>query len=326
MHTDIMPNKRIGIDSLRGIAIIGIVLYHLFPEVFPGGFLGVPLFFVISGYLMITTAKERYNNNCFTFITGYYKKRIGRIYPALFTMIVVILSYLTLADIKRLSGIRSEIFSIFLGINNWWQISRNASYFSRFANASLFTHMWFLSLEIQFIIIWPVLFIIYNRLVKYADEKKMCFIFFAAAVISALRMFCLYIPGEEPSRVYYGTDTMAFSIFIGIFIGAAKTCCHILNRSFACKNRFYILSAVFAIIIILLFITVNGYSDRLYQGGMFIISLMFAVILNTAENNEDSVKNIPFISILAYIGRKSYIIYLWHYPVIILISDYMRGR
>ena len=135
----------------------------------------------------------------------------------------------------------------------------------------------------------------------------MCFIFFAAAVISALRMFCLYIPGEEPSRVYYGTDTMAFSIFIGIFIGAAKTCCHILNRSFACKNRFYILSAVFAIIIILLFITVNGYSDRLYQGGMFIISLMFAVIL-------------------AYIGRKSYIIYLWHYPVIILISDYMRGR
>lgn len=308
--------KRKGFDALRGIGIAGIVLYHLFPHIFKGGFLGVPLFFVLSGYLMFITSEQNWEKGEFH-IRSYYRKRIRKILPPLFTMVIGVCCYLTLIQSSLLTGIRQEVYSIFLGYENWWQIGRNASYFTKLANASPFTHLWFLAVEVQFYLLWPLLFSLYQKVCKIISGRKMCFVFLFLALLSAGRMFALYIPDSDPSRVYYGTDTMAFPLLIGIFLGAIRQqygqLCFTIKR-----KKAYLLFALFIAIIGILFFTVDGQSNFLYQGGMFLLSLFFAAMINLIANQEASIGRRLDTSILSFIGKNSYGIYLWHYPIIIL--------
>ena len=140
--------------------------------------------------------------------------------PPLFTMVMIVCCYLTLTHSRQMAGIRQEICSIFLGCDNWWQIRQNASYFSKLGNASPFTHLWFLAVEVQFYLLWPFLFLLYQKGCQFIGARKMCFFFLLLALLSASKMYTLYTPGEDPSRVYYGTDTMAFPLFLGMFLGA----------------------------------------------------------------------------------------------------------
>lgn len=309
--------ERCGLHTLKGIGITGIVLYHLFPFTFRGGFLGISLFFVLSGYLMFITSDTRLSNGSFQFQT-YYKKRFLKIFPPLFAMIVVICCYLTLFERDQLAGMRGEICSIFLGYDNLWQIRQNASYFSKMANASPFTHLWFLSLEIQFYLLWPLLFLLYQKCRSLVSGKILCFLFLALALISAGRMFFLYTPGEDPSRVYYGTDTMAFPLLTGIFLGAFR--CeypgfrlNLKKKKIACF--FFGLSVA---VISILFLTVDGQSDFVYQGGLFGISIFFALMVCLFEDNRQWFEDILETSLITLLGKKSYWLYLWHYPIAIL--------
>lgn len=307
--------KRKGLDALRGIAIIGIVLYHMFPSSVPGGFLGVPLFFVLSGYLMFVTSEHSWENGNFH-IGSYYKKRIKKILPPLFTMVMIVCCYLTLTESSLLIGIRHEIYSIFLGYDNWWQIRHSASYFSKLALASPFTHLWFLAVEIQFYILWPILYVLYQKCCQYISGRKMCFVFLALALLSAGRMFMLYTPGEDPSRVYYGTDTMAFPLLIGMFLSAVRQQYKSLSRRV--KKNTAARFVIFFLIVCALFVTVDGQYPFLYQGGMFLISLFFAYLIHMIENQEERTDSLPKKTFLSLLGDKSYGIYLWHYPLIVL--------
>lgn len=307
--------KRKGLDALRGVAIIGIVLYHLFPSSVPGGFLGVPLFFVLSGYLMFVTSEHSWENGNFH-IGSYYKKRIKKILPPLFTMVMIVCCYLTLTESSLLIGIRHEIYSIFLGYDNWWQIRHSASYFSKLALASPFTHLWFLAVEIQFYILWPILYVLYQKCCQYISGRKMCFVFLALALLSAGRMFMLYTPGEDPSRVYYGTDTMVFPLLIGMFLGAIRQQYKFLSRRV--RKNTAAQFVIFFLIVCALFVTVDGQYPFLYQGGMFLISLFFAYLIHMIENQEEHSDPLPKPSFLSLLGDKSYGIYLWHYPLIVL--------
>ena len=310
------PQKQKGLDALRGMGIIGIVIYHLFPAFLPGGFLGVPLFFVLSGYLMFVTSETSWQKVTFH-IRSYYKKRIRKIIPSLFTMVMVICTYLTLIQSSLLTGIRQEICSIFLGYENWWQIGQNASYFSRLSEASPFTHLWFLAVEIQFYLLWPFVFLLYKKMCQFFNGRKMCFLFLLLALLSAGRMFLLHTPGGDPSRVYYGTDTMAFPLLIGIFLGALREQYDRLCFSIS-KKASLILLGIFVLTIITLFFTVDGQNNFLYPGGMFLISLLFAVMIQMIVNQEEDLGNLLENTALSFLGKKSYGIYLWHYPLIIL--------
>lgn len=316
MNNNRSTQKRKGFDALRGIGIAGIVLYHLFPSVCPGGFLGVPLFFVLSGYLMFITSEAEWEKGTFH-IGNYYRKRIRKILPPLFTMVIVVCSYLTLVHSSLLTGIRQEICSIFLGYENWWQIGQKASYFTKLANTSPFTHLWFLAVEVQFYLLWPVLFFLYQKACRIINGKIVCFSFLLLAVLSAGRMFFLHIPGGDPSRVYYGTDTMAFPLLIGIFLGAVrqqyKQICFSIKSQKAC-----LLFALFVVTIGIMFFTVDGQANFLYQGGMFLLSLFFAAMIHLIAIQETSIGELLDTSFLSLLGKKSYGIYLWHYPIIIL--------
>lgn len=309
--------KKKGFDALRGIGIAGIVLYHLFPSVFPGGFLGVPLFFVLSGYLMYTTSEAEWEQGIFQ-IRGYYRKRIRKILPPLFTMVMVVCCYLTLFHSSLMTGIRQEICSIFLGYENWWQIGRKASYFTKMDSASPFTHLWFLAVEVQFYLLWPLLFCLYQKACKRIHGKRMCFVFLLLALLSAGRMLFLHIPDGDPSRVYYGTDTMAFPLMIGIFLGAVRQQYKRICFSIRKQKTYLSLFAFFILTIGFLFFTVDGQSNFLYQGGMFLLSLFFALMIHLIASQETGIGNLLEPSLLSLLGRKSYGIYLWHYPIIIL--------
>lgn len=307
--------KKRGLDALRGIGIAGIVLYHLFPSVFRGGFLGVPLFFVLSGYLMFITSERCWEKGNFH-IGSYYKKRIKKIIPPLFTMVMVICCFLTLTHSSQMAGIRQEIYSIFLGYDNWWQIQQSTSYFSKLSSTSPFTHLWFLAIEIQFYLCWPILFLLYQKGCQIIGGKKMCFVFLLLALLSAGRMLLLYTPGEDPSRVYYGTDTMAFPLLIGMFLGAVRQ--QYDRLCFFAEKETLALFGIFLLIICILFVTVDGRYSFLYQGGMFLVSLFFAAIIDIIEYQETTIGKRLDTSWLSLLGKKSYGIYLWHYPIIIL--------
>ena len=332
--------KKTGLDALRGIGITGIVLYHVFPTVFRGGFLGVPLFFVLSGYLMFITGERDWKRGSFR-IGAYYSRRFRKIMPPLFVMVMMVCCFLALTKSELLIGLRQELCGIFLGYDNWWQIAKKASYFSRLACSSPFTHLWFLAVEIQFYLLWPFLFLLYKKVSVRLDGKKLCLVFLLLALLSAGKMFFLYTPGEDPSRVYYGTDTMAFSLFIGIFLGAlvSEYGASLKGRPFSGGNTFgrtqirMLLSALFLVVVTVLFLTVDGQSPLLYQGGMFFISLFFACAVYIAERLEivpatDTAQNMKkrrqpararrVLPLLSLLGRKSYGIYLWHYPILVL--------
>lgn len=308
--------KHVGLDALRGIGISGIVLYHLFPSVFPGGFLGVPLFFVLSGYLMFLTSENARKKGAFH-VGAYYKKRIHKIIPPLFAMVVVTCCYLTLTHSDYLIGIRQELCSIFLGYDNWWQIGQHASYFSRLSGGSPFTHLWFLAIEIQFYLLWPTLFMLYQKACRLVGGKRACFVFLLLALLSAARMLILYVPGDDPSRVYYGTDTMAFPLLLGIFLGALRQEYPSLCRPLSRRTTLSLLG-IFMLLLSILVLTVDGQSAHLYQGGMFLVSLFFVGAIHLMENRKNDDALLTHTPLLSLLGKKSYGIYLWHYPIIIL--------
>lgn len=311
-----LPHKNKSLDILRGIGISGIVLYHAFPSLFPGGFLGVPLFFVLSGYLMFVSSDTQWKQGIFR-IRSYYRKRLARILPSLFAMVMGVCCYLTLFDPEQLIGIRQEICSIFLGYDNWWQIGQHTSYFSSFSN-SPFTHLWFLAVEIQFYLLWPILFLAYQKGSQIIGGKKMCFFFAVLALLSASRMFYLYVPGSDPSRVYYGTDTMAFPLLIGMFLGALRSQYEHLRFTVS-RQTVYAVFFCFLLSLCALFLLIHGQNDVLYRGGLLLISLFFAGVINLLENQEPTATELSDAPLLYLLGQKSYQIYLWHYPVVTLV-------
>lgn len=311
-----LPKKK-GLDMLKGIAISGIFLYHLIPSVFPGGFLGVPLFFVLSGYLMHTTAISYLETDSFPAL-DYYKKRISRLIPPLFLTVMLTCCVMTLTHSRQMIGIREQILSIFLGYNNWWQIAQDASYFSRLTGASPFTHLWFLGVEMQFYLIWPLLFYLYKKIYHLLGGKRACFFFLIPAFLSLGTMICLYHPGSDPSRVYYGTDTMGFTLFLGMFLGALRHNFPVLCTPVSRNRQIPVFAAMLGITL-LLFLAVKGSNSFLYLGGMFMISVFFAVMILFTENQKTLAQELPLASQTALLGKYSYNIYLWHYPVIVLL-------
>ncbi|MFW8051809.1 acyltransferase family protein [Vagococcus fluvialis] len=310
-----MRNKRkyiTGIDGLRSIAVIGVILYHLTPRFMPGGFLGVTLFFVISGYLMTDILLTEWQERQKIGLKQFYVKRARRIYPSLFVLFIVTGSSFLFISKDLLNNFKQIVTSSLLNVNNFWQIMNGSSYFDRFGNESPFTHLWSLSIEGQFYLIWPILvaFLVY----KQKNHQRLSRFILFTTMLSGILMIAFYNP-DNLNRLYYGTDTRLFSILIGAYL-AIYLRDH--EKRIAALSEGVKLTICIASIIGIgtSFIFLKDSNPFVYQGFMFIFSVMSALLLGVVIASEKS-NRLLTNPLFKWIGTRSYEIYLWQFPVMI---------
>lgn len=301
-------NRIKGMDGLRGIAIIGITLFHMFPNVFKGGYLGVVLFFVLTGFLMVITNKKKMENKEFSVIK-FYVSRIKRLYPSLLVMVFTTLGiYFFLAN-DSLRGMKMQVLSIFAGFNNFWQISQSLDYFTRIANTSPFSHLWFLSIEMQFYLIFPLLLFGLYKLEEKKGKSNTIKTMLGVTVAFALIMPILYLCGVNVTRLYYGTDTRIYALFAGMLLG------WIYTKEEETKKNFYISLSLIGILAVSYFIFA-GKMPIVYLLVLALTTILSMFLIEKTANSSVSLD----VPILDWIGRHSYEIYLWQYPVIYLFQ------
>lgn len=315
-----LPRKHIqGLDGLRGIAVLGVVFYHLFPFTVKGGFLGVSFFFVLSGYLIAAISSAEWEKNIFH-VLQFYLKRIKRIYPSLLIVIFVTAGFLRILASDVLNGIRQEVVSIIGGYNNLWQISQNASYFTKISSASPFTHLWSLSIELQFYLVWPVLFLSYQYLRKTKIKEYSRYLFVVLIFISFLVLEISFRPGEDVTPIYYGTMPRLFSLLMGAFMGINRKSTQNLKMSNRKRKKMACSFLLLLFVLILACLFIDGQGDFTYRVGLVASSLLFCMLLRLAVN-----ANYPFgqwldCKPLSWLGKHSYEIYLWQYPIIFIFQ------
>ncbi|MGO3733090.1 MAG: acyltransferase family protein [Vagococcus sp.] len=308
-----------GIDGLRSISVIGVILYHLIPNWMPGGYLGVPLFFVISGYLMTDILMFEWQSRSKIKLKTFYYKRIRRIFPSLIVMLFVSGSVMSYAADTYLLNFRSITISSLLNVNNWWQVMNDVSYFDRFGNASPFTHLWSLSIEGQFYLVWPIVFAL--LMYKAKDNKRLIHVILSVTVLSGILMAAFYHP-DDVNRLYYGTDTRLFSIFMGA--GLAVILNTYQSKIDMISTKWKIGAFISSLVAVVLgFIYLKANLAFVYQGGMFLYSLICTILLGSII--DCSVVNSWMTNpLFKWIGSRSYEIYLWQFPVMIIYENTIK--
>lgn len=305
-----------GFDGIRSLAVIGVILYHLLPSQMRGGYLGVPVFFAVSGYLITDLLIQEWKQTGKINIKQFYYRRMKRLYPALVAMLIGASAYITLFQRNLLNNLRGNVLSSLFYVNNWWQINHGMSYFDRFAGESPFTHIWSLAVESQNYLIWPVVFVLLMKFIK--NKANVFFSILGAALVSAILMAVLYVPGSDPTRVYYGTDTRLFSILLGgalAFIWpSTRLKAQIPPQAKRILNG---VGLVTMILLILAFLFLRDDLTFVYYGGMFLVSLLSILLVAITAHPGASWNRWLTNPVFSWIGKRSYGIYLYQFPVMI---------
>ena len=309
----------LGIDGLRAIAVIGVILYHLNIPWVQGGFSGVTVFFVLSGYLITDILIEEWNETNKINYVRFMIRRFRRLAPALMTMIFIITIWVTFTDHPSFDKLRSDLLPSLLYFTNWWYIFHEVSYFDSFGPASPFTHIWSLAIEEQFYLIWPLMVMIGFSFIKRKSIRVLAILM--GVIISAWLMALLYIPGQDPSRVYYGTDTRAFSLLLGVALAVVWPS-QKLSKTLP-KHASVVLEIVGIsglLLVVMMFSVTSQFDHFHYQGGMLLLSILTTLVVAALAHPASKLAKWLSVKPLKWIGVRSYGIYLWHYPIIILTT------
>ncbi len=308
-----------GLDGLRALSVFAVIAYHLGSGLAPGGLLGVNLFFVLSGYLITGILLSQIKSQGRINIADFWLRRIRRLYPALLAMLAGLAIWALLFDPARFVSWRQEMLASVFYASNWYLIFHEVSYFESFGPPSPLGHLWSLAIEAQFYLIWPFLLGFGVRLFQH--RKWLIALTLLIALISAAAMALLYIPGSDPGRVYYGTDTRAFALMLGA-IAAMLWPFDSMSRAISKKYRFALdASGIVALSIVLwMIVKTDQYETFLYQFGFLFFSIAGAVLVVVLAHPANRLVLLFGWPPICLIGKLSYGIYLWHFPVIILSS------
>ncbi|CCB73051.1 MULTISPECIES: acyltransferase family protein [Streptomycetaceae] len=303
-----------GLDGLRAVAVAAVVAYHVHPSWLPGGFLGVDLFFVISGYLITSwLMAERVRTGRFQ-LRAFWVRRARRLLPALWAMLLVTACAATLTGGDCWAGLRGNLLAALTYSSNWWQISRHDTYFAGVGVKPVLQHLWSLSVEEQFYLLCPLLLFAVTTVLR--RRRLQVALLLALAVLSFTAMALVFSPDTDTSRVYYGTDTHGG----GLLLGAAAAFAVPLARAVAARSPGRITSAdalgaagftVLAAAALLL----DGTGAGVYRGGLAVATAA-AVAVVVAAAVPGRIGRALSRPPLVWVGRRSYGIYLWHWPVI----------
>jgi peptidoglycan/LPS O-acetylase OafA/YrhL len=312
-----------GLDGLRAIAVLAVIAYHLGLGWAPGGLLGVGVFFTLSGYLITDLLLSQWNAGRLR-LGDFWLRRARRLLPGLFLMMIVVTIWVSVADRSELTDLRGQVLSASIYVNNWWQISQHVSYFARFGPPSPLNHLWSLAVEEQFYLFWPWLLLLGIHLVRERRRTirvrpRLAGVTLVLALASAIEMAVLYHPTFDPSRVYDGTDTRAFGLLIGAALAMVWPSQSLTTRV-TVRARWILdgLGAVGLLIIALLIWRTNQYSAFPYRGGMVLLSVATAGVLIALTHPATTLGHALGWGPLRWVGVRSYGIYLWQVPVIVL--------
>jgi peptidoglycan/LPS O-acetylase OafA/YrhL len=309
-----------GLDGLRALAVALVVIYHLHYNWAPGGLLGVGIFFVLSGYLITDILLRQWKRHQRLDLRDFWIRRAKRLLPALFAMLIVVIVWSYFLNQEQIPIIRQDSLAAVLYVSNWWYIFHDVSYFESFGPSSPFEHLWSLAVEEQFYLLFPLILWLGMR---WISRKKWLFaIFLGLAAISALLMAGLYRPGEDPSRVYFGTDTRAFALLIGSGLAILfPSHSHKVSYSTKQKRIMDALGTTSLLILLGFIFGVSEYNSFLFRGGLVFISIITATLIFVIAQPVSVLGKFFAWKPLKWLGERSYGIYLWHYPVIILSSS-----
>lgn len=304
-----------GLDGLRAVAVLAVLAFHFWPEKFPGGFIGVDVFFVISGFLITSLLLKERNEKRKINLGAFWNRRAKRLLPALLLVVFTTVAAAWVVNTDLLVGIRRQMLGALTFSTNWIEIWVGSDYFAD-SHRALFVTFWSLAVEEQFYLFWPLLVI--GVFLKLSPGPR-TMIALALAFGSALLMAVIYNP-EAATRVYYGTDTHSFGLMMGVglafaFDGSGK----LLEFGWWQKLR-PVLGFIAVVGLLFMVKVIDSESHFTYRGGLVLASLLSGTAVASLPGGRSIFSRVCELRPIAWVGERSYGIYLWHWPVLLIVT------
>ena len=305
------------LDGLRAVAVVGVLLYHSGLSWAKGGFLGVDVFFALSGFLITSLLLQEYDRWSHLDLLAFWGRRARRLLPAMFLVVIAVAVYAKVyVDEASQSGLRGDSISSLLYVANWQFVLQGSSYFDQYVAPSPLKHTWSLAIEEQFYLVFPLVLLI---LLAWLGRRwlRLALVLLGGAVLSAWLMAALFVPGEDPSRVYYGTDTRVQTLLVGAALAAALPW---LAERRAVRAVAPALSVVSGIAVIGALVWLSDSDSRLYRGGFLLVAVVSTVLIGSVVIGRGPVRWLLERRAMVRVGVISYGVYLWHWPIFVWLT------
>ncbi|MHB8219192.1 MAG: acyltransferase family protein [Acidimicrobiales bacterium] len=325
------------LDGLRALAVSGVIAYHLDLGWASGGYLGVDLFFVLSGFLITSLLLEEWVSTARIKLVAFWARRARRLLPALFILLAAIGVFVVLyarfgppgtAAQIDLSELRGDALATLFYVANWHSIFAHQSYFAQFASPSPLEHTWSLAIEEQFYLVWPLVLLLIVTVARRSWRRVGMAVAVVGTLGSAALMAVLFHNGASPTRLYFGTDTHMFDVLLGAAIAMAVAARP--QPGTRARRLLHVASPVAAVVLGVFWVTAGTSTglprNWMFDGGFLLCALLAGVVVaDVRQLHSGPLGRLLSVRPLRWIGTISYGVYLWHWPIIVYLNEQRTG-
>jgi peptidoglycan/LPS O-acetylase OafA/YrhL len=308
-----------GLDGIRALAVIGVLLYHADLAWIPGGFLGVDVFFVLSGFLITSLILEEFDRSGRIDFGRFYLGRARRLLPPLVLVLAAVAVAAAFFFRDAAAQVRADTIASIFYVNNWWYIVAESSYFEFIGRPPLLKHLWSLAVEEQFYLVWPAIAFL---IVRRAGRRGVRIVAIVLAVLSTAWMITLSVRNgfpeyADPSRAYFGTDSHAMGLLVGAALATAWRPGRLKADLTAGARRLITGAGLIALLgVVWFFVFVGEFTPWMYRsGGFLVLAVVVALLIAMATHPASPLGGWLGTQPWRYIGQRSYGLYLWHWPI-----------